>query len=46
MHLMAFESNNQAALTGQSAAVAGAETIPALGNSAGRDLMGRMCRRF
>jgi NitT/TauT family transport system permease protein len=43
---MAFESNNQAALTGQSAAVAGAETIPAAGNSAVRDLMGRILPPF
>jgi len=39
---MAFESNNQAALSGQSAAVAGAETLPTFGNSAGRNLMGRI----
>ena len=39
---MAFESNNQAAITGQSAAVAGTGTIPAAGNSALRDLFGRI----
>ena len=39
---MAFESNNQAALSGQSATVAGAETLPTFGNSAGRNLMGRI----
>ena len=38
---MAFDSNHQAALTGQSTGVAGAETIPSFGNSLGRDLMGR-----
>jgi len=43
---MAFESNNQAAITNQSAAVAGAETIPAAGNSAVRDLMGRILPPF
>jgi NitT/TauT family transport system permease protein len=42
MIVMAFDSNNQAALPGQSAAVAGAETIPAVGISAGRDFMGRI----
>ena len=39
---MAFESNNQAALSNQRAAVAGAETVPATGNSAARDLMNRI----
>ena len=43
---MAFDSNNQAALPGQSAAVAGAETIPAVGISAGRDFMGRILPPF
>lgn len=43
---MAFESNNQAALSGQTAAVAGAETIPAFGNSAGRNLNGRILPPF
>ena len=43
---MAFEANDQAALSGRSAAVAGAETIPALGNSTGRDLMGRVVPPF
>ena len=43
---MALESHNQAALTGQRTAVAGAETIPAAGNSAGRDLMGRIVPPF
>ena len=37
---MAFDSNDQAAITGQSAGVAGAETVPAFGNSLGRDFMG------
>jgi NitT/TauT family transport system permease protein len=46
MHLMAFEANDQAALSGRSAAVAGAETIPASGNSTGRDLMGRVVPPF
>src|SRR5512140_3151073 len=46
MIVMAFESNNQAALPGQSAAVAGAETIPAVGISAGRDFMGRILPPF
>jgi NitT/TauT family transport system permease protein len=39
---VAFESNNQAALSNQRAAVAGAETVPATGNSAARDLMNRI----
>jgi len=39
---MAFESNNQAALSGQSGAVAGAESLPTFGNSTGRNLMGRI----
>jgi NitT/TauT family transport system permease protein len=43
---MAFESNNQTALTGQAAAVAGAETLPTFGNSAGRNLMGRILPPF
>ena len=43
---MALESHNQAALSGQRTAVAGAETIPAAGNSAGRDLMGRIVPPF
>ena len=43
---MAFESNNQAMLTGQSATVAGPESIPAAGNSAVRDLMGRLLPPF
>jgi len=43
---MAFESNNQAMLTGQSATVAGPESIPAAGNSALRDLMGRLLPPF
>ncbi len=43
---MAFEANDQAALSGRSAAVAGAETIPASGNSTGRDLMGRVVPPF
>jgi NitT/TauT family transport system permease protein len=43
---MAFESNNQAALSGRSGAVAGAETLPAFGDSAGRNLMGRILPPF
>jgi len=43
---MAFEANDQAALSGRSAAVAGAETIPASDNSTGRDLMGRVVPPF
>ena len=43
---MAFDSNNQAALSGQAAAVAGAETIPAFGDSAGRNLIGRILPPF
>lgn len=39
---MAFDSNNQAALTGQSTGVAGAETVPAFGDSLGRDLVSRI----
>jgi NitT/TauT family transport system permease protein len=39
---MAFDPNNQAAISGQAAGVAGAETIPTLGDSAGRDLLGRI----
>lgn len=39
---MAFDPNNQAAISGQASAIAGAETIPTLGNSAGRDLLGRI----
>ena len=46
MTSMAFESNNQAALSGQSAAVAGAETLPAFGDSAGRNLIGRILPPF
>jgi len=46
MTSMAFESNNQTALTGQAAAVAGAETIPAFGSSAGRNLIGRILPPF
>jgi NitT/TauT family transport system permease protein len=46
MIVMVFDSNNQAALPGQSAAVAGAETIPAVGISAGRDFMGRILPPF
>jgi len=46
MTSMAFDSNNQAALSGQTAAVAGAETIPAFGNSAGRNLIGRILPPF
>jgi NitT/TauT family transport system permease protein len=42
MLTMAFDPNNQAAISGQAAGVAGAETIPTLGNSAGRDLMARV----
>ena len=43
---MALESNNQAALSSQRAAVAGAETVPATGNSAARDLMSRIVPPF
>ena len=43
---MAFESNNQAALSSQRAAVAGAETVPAAANSAARDLMSRIVPPF
>ena len=43
---MAFESNNQAALSNQRAAVAGAETVPAAANSASRDLMSRIVPPF
>jgi len=43
---VAFESNNQAALSNQRAAVAGAETVPATGNSAARDLMSRIVPPF
>ena len=39
---MAFDPNNQAAISDQAAGVAGAETIPTLGDSAGRDLLGRI----
>jgi len=46
MTTMALESNNQAALSGQTAAVAGAETLPAFGNPAGRNLMGRILPPF
>ena len=46
MTSMAFESNNQTALTGQAAAVAGAETIPAFGDSAGRNMIGRILPPF
>ena len=44
--VVAFESNNQAALSSQRAAVGGAETVPAAGNSAGRDLMSRIVPPF
>jgi NitT/TauT family transport system permease protein len=43
---MAYDSNNQAALSGQSAAGAGAETLPAFGDSAGRNLIGRILPPF
>ena len=39
---MAFDPNNQAAISEQAAGIAGAETIPTFGNSAGRDLLGRI----
>src|SRR6266508_3486952 len=39
---MPFERNNQAAMTGRPAGVAGAETIPAFGNSLGRELAVRI----
>jgi NitT/TauT family transport system permease protein len=39
---MAFDPNNQAAISGQAGGIAGAETIPTLGHSAGRDLLGRV----
>jgi NitT/TauT family transport system permease protein len=39
---MAFDPNNQAAISGQAAGIAGAETIPTLGHSAGRDWLGRI----
>jgi NitT/TauT family transport system permease protein len=38
---MPFESQNQAALTGRTAGVAGAETVPAFGEPLGRDLLFR-----
>ena len=43
---MAFESNSKAAVSGQRTAVGGAESIPAAGNSAGRDLLGRILPPF
>jgi len=39
---MAFDANNQAALSRQAAPGAGTETIPTFGSSAERDLMGRI----
>lgn len=39
---MAFEPNQPAALTSQSGAIAGTETMPNAGASAGRDLLGRV----
>lgn len=39
---MAFDPNNQATISGQAAGIAGAETIPTLGHSTGRDLLGRI----
>jgi NitT/TauT family transport system permease protein len=39
---MAFESNSRASVTAQSAAVAGAQTVPAFGQSMSRDLLGRV----
>ena len=39
---MAFDPKNQAAISGQASGIAGAETIPTFGNSAGRDLLGRI----
>jgi NitT/TauT family transport system permease protein len=39
---VAFEQNQQAALTRRSAAVAGAETLPPFGVSHGRDLLARL----
>jgi hypothetical protein len=37
-----FDSNNPSAISGQAAGIAGAESIPTFGNSAGRDLLGRI----
>lgn len=39
---MAFEQNTQATLAGQSASVAGAETLPAVGESLGRSWLSRL----
>jgi NitT/TauT family transport system permease protein len=39
---MAFESNSRISLSEQSAAVAGAQTVPAFGQSMSRDLLGRI----
>jgi NitT/TauT family transport system permease protein len=38
---MAFDSNNQAALTGRATSVAGAETVPDFADSLGRGFVGR-----
>jgi NitT/TauT family transport system permease protein len=39
---MAFQSNSRASLSGPSAAVAGAQTVPAFGQSTTRELLGRV----
>jgi NitT/TauT family transport system permease protein len=39
---MAFESNSRVSLSDQSAAVAGAQTVPAFGKSMAHDLLGRV----
>lgn len=39
---MAFEQNTQTTIAGQSANVAGAETLPVFGQSSGRDWLGRI----
>ena len=41
MRSMALDRNDQVALTGQPTGVAGAETVPAFGNSVGREITSR-----
>lgn len=43
---MAIDTDNHAALSGQSAVVAGAETIPTFGRPSGSDLLGRILPPF
>jgi NitT/TauT family transport system permease protein len=42
MHLMVLDQNNQALVTGPPAGITEADTVPAFGNSLGRELSGRI----